>query len=480
MPILEKYRHYFDIDPDYFPAVNEAVINSKPEMWKKFFPHDTFVRLIKNTVSVLDRKQKLSIWVEGAYGTGKSHAVLTLKKLLDASEAETKEYFEKYHLDNDLGNNLQRIKNSGKILTVHRYGSSSIHGDQDLVLAIQESIDHAFVLAGMENKGSDSLKESVIRYLSDPENKKSFGIYVEGSYSDLFGGDTVDDIISKLRSYSDAALHALMEKIFKVARERQIKAFTMSTRDLADWIKETIKINNLKAIVFIWDEFTEYFYNNTRNLTGFQELIEISETDPFYFILVTHVSTGLFSDRDQDFIKLNGRFVNPHCQISLPENIAFQLMGAAMEKNSDPEVLQDWDLTTDDLQDRTRESRKQVKSIARIEDKELKDILPIHPYTALLLKHISSAFDSNQRSMFDFIKNDRGDEIRGFQWFIDNYGPEDENPLLTIDMLWEFFYDKGKDFLAHDIRSILDYYTRGANQRLENDEKRVLKTVLLL
>lgn len=26
MPMLEKYRHYFDIDPDYFPAVNEAVI----------------------------------------------------------------------------------------------------------------------------------------------------------------------------------------------------------------------------------------------------------------------------------------------------------------------------------------------------------------------------------------------------------------------------------------------------------------------
>lgn len=63
MPILEKYRHYFDIDPDYFPAVNEAVINSKPEMWKKFFPHDTFVRLVKNTVSVLDRKQMLKITV---------------------------------------------------------------------------------------------------------------------------------------------------------------------------------------------------------------------------------------------------------------------------------------------------------------------------------------------------------------------------------------------------------------------------------
>ena len=480
MPILEKYRHYFDIDPDYFPAVNEALINSKPDLWKKFFPHDTFIKLIKNTVSVLDRKQKLSVWVEGAYGTGKSHAVLTLKKLLDASYEDTKEYFEKYNLDNDLCNNLQRIKNEGKILTVHRYGSSSIHGDQDLVLAIQESIEHAFTLAGIENKGSDSLKDSVIRYLSDPENKQSFGIYVKGSYADLFGGDDVDQIIEKLNTYTDLALHTLMEKIFKVAKERQIKAFTMSCTDLANWIKEIIKANDLKAIVFIWDEFTEYFYNNTRNLTGFQELIEISETDPFYFILVTHVSTGLFSDRDQDFIKLNGRFVNPHSLISLPENIAFQLMGAAMEKNDDAEVAEDWEMTSDDLQDRTRESRKLVKSIARIEDKDLKDILPIHPYTALLLKHISSAFDSNQRSMFDFIKNDRGDEIKGFQWFIDNYGPEDENPLLTIDMLWEFFYDKGKDFLAHDIRSVLDYYTRSANQKLDNDEKRVLKTVLLL
>ena len=25
MPMLEKYRHYFDIDPDYFPAVNETI-----------------------------------------------------------------------------------------------------------------------------------------------------------------------------------------------------------------------------------------------------------------------------------------------------------------------------------------------------------------------------------------------------------------------------------------------------------------------
>ena len=477
---MENYRHYFDIDPDYFPAVNETVINSNPDMWKKFFPHDTFIKLVKNTVNVLDRKQKLSIWVEGAYGTGKSHAVLTLKKLLDADESDVQEYFDKYGMDKDLCNNFLRIKNSGRVLTVHRYGSSNIHGDNDLVLAIQESIEKAFAAAGIENKGKDSLKEAVIRYLTDTENKLSFNVYVKGSYADLFGGDDVDAIVEKLRTYEDAALHALMDKIFKVARERQIRAFSMTANDLADWIKEVIEVNDLKAIVFIWDEFTEYFYNNSRNLTGFQELCELSETEPFYFILVTHVSSGLFHEGDKDFIKLNGRFVNPHSLISLPENIAFQLMGAAMEKNKDKVVQDDWADVTDELSDRTKESRKIVMGIASIKEKEMLDILPIHPYTALLLKHISSAFDSNQRSMFDFIKNDRGDEIKGFQWFIDNYGPEDDNPLLTIDMLWEFFYDKGRDLLAHDIRTVLDYFTRSQNQKLDADEKRILKTVLLL
>lgn len=480
MPMLEKYRHYFDIDPDYFPAVNEAVITNNPDMWKKFFPHETFIKLIKNTVDVLERKQKLCLWVEGAYGTGKSHAVLTLKKLLDADAADTREYFNRYNMDNDLCNRFQSVKNSGRILTVHRYGSATIRGDHNLVFAVQESVEKALADAGIENKGGNALCDATIAWLSDADNKRYFNGLITGTYSDLFGGDDIEAVLGKLSSFSGDALAKVMDNIFRVADERQIKALSLSVSGLCKWIREVIKANGLKAIVFIWDEFTEYFYNNARNLTGFQELCEISETDPFYFILVTHVTQGLFHERDQDFIKLNGRFVSPHSLISLPENIAFQLMGAAMEKNNDPAVVEDWELAIDDLEDRTKESRKLVKSIARISDEEMKGILPIHPYAALLLKHISSAFDSNQRSMFDFIKNDRGDEIKGFQWFIDNFGPEDDNPLLTVDMLWEFFYDKGKEYLAHDIRSILDYYNRAGNQRLDSDQKRVLKTVLLL
>ena len=166
MSMLETYRDYFDIDPDYLSAVNEAVINSNPEMWKKFFPHETFVKLLKNTIDVLNRKQKLSVWVEGPYGTGKSHAVLTLKKLLECSEEDTYAYFKRYNLSHDICNSLMNIKDDGKILTVHRYGSSGIHGDNDLVLAIQESIEKSNYVSMLKRLLNSMVSKTKLRTLS--------------------------------------------------------------------------------------------------------------------------------------------------------------------------------------------------------------------------------------------------------------------------------------------------------------------------
>ena len=475
-----KYKDYFDIDPDYFPAVNPDVIKSNPELWKKFYPHETFIKLIKDIVSVLNRQQKQNIWVEGAYGTGKSHAVLTLKHLLDSTEQETKEYFETFNLDQDLLKKFLCVKSEGKIITVHRYASSSIKGDNDLFIAIQESIEQALRDAGIDNAAHGAMKDAVVKYLSDEYNKQYFNGLVTGPYASLFGGSDADKIIKDLQEYTEDALRELMRKIFKVANERQIRAFTLDDKGLCEWIRETIRQNKLNAIVFIWDEFTEYFQNNMTALTGFQTMLELSETEHFCFIPVTHKSEALFSAQDTMKNKILGRFVRPRCVIELPENMAFQLMGAAMQKNSDPVIYQEWtEEILPDLCDRTVNSRVIVGKQTKLNDEQMRGILPIHPYAASLLKHISTSFDSNQRSMFDFIKNDRGDDTHAFQWFIKNCGPLDDNPLLTIDMLWNFFYDMGKESLALSIRQILDNYPRLSRANLLEDEKRVLKAVLL-
>ena len=63
-----SYRDYFNIDPEYFPQVDKKIIDTQPDLWKKFYPHPSFVDILKATVDVLKRKKKLSVWVDGAYG----------------------------------------------------------------------------------------------------------------------------------------------------------------------------------------------------------------------------------------------------------------------------------------------------------------------------------------------------------------------------------------------------------------------------
>lgn len=472
-----SYREYFNIDPEYFPQVDKRLIEEQPNLWKKFWPHPSFIQLLQVTVDVLERKKKLAMWVDGAYGTGKSHAVLTLKKLIEASDEETTAYFKKYGLDSYLCKKLLTQKNEGKILVCHRYGSSDIQSDTDLVIAIQEGIEKALSEAGTENTANISLKNSLIRFFENEENRQSFDIYARGTYKTALGGDTSDDVLKKLREYEEEALRSLINKIFKVPAVRN--GFSMNTGELCDWIREVIKKNSLKELVFIWDEFSEYFENNIHHLTGFQQIADLAGSTPFCLLIVTHKAEGYFSDEDPDKKKILDRFVTP-IHISLPENIAFELMNQAMKKTDDEDKAAEWDKKRASLSKRTMQSRAAVRKAIDLTDEDLTNVLPIHPYAALLLQHISIYYTSTARSMFNFIKNDEGEQVHAFQWFIDNYDFKSLNPFLSADMLWNFFYETGSQKLAGGVKEVLSCYTPKLEKELLEDEKRVLKAILLL
>lgn len=164
-------------------------------------------------------------------------------------------------------------------------------------------------------------------------------------------------------------------------------------------------------------------------------------------------------------------------EITLPDNIAFELIGHAFSVK--PAAKANWKQMTEDLNSSVTNARKAVIKAANINDQNvMRDILPIHPIAALVLKNIASAFQSNQRSMFDFIKTPKDMDVNAFQWFIQNTSPLSDRPFLTVDMLWDFFYEKGKDYLSSDIRLILDTFQQQA--QLKDKEKIVLKTVLIM
>ena len=483
------YRDYFNIDPKYYAAVTADLIESGMVSWKSFYPHETFVKLLEKTHTVLSGKDPRSLWVEGAYGTGKSHAALTVKSLLDATDEEVKDYFDDYGLSKDLCQKIIADKNDGLLITIHRIGSGSIRSDQDLILAVQDSIMAALEKNGITNRGEASLRDAALKWLEKKANRDYFNTLIaEDQYAWTFGGNDVEAVIERLQNGTPAQIAKTMRDVITVAEDNGITALRLDIQGMADWIKNIISENQIKAILFVWDEFTEFFQNNPNSLTGFQTLAEISLSHPFYFMIVSHESRSLFLNAETAK-KILDRFVPP-VKIELPENMAFRLMAQAMKTTQDAILKSEWEEykgeLTDDLASVCSYITSSMKSTSTLGQKtvlseqELQAIVPIHPYAALLLKHLSVAFSSNQRSMFDFIISNDMTDAKAFKWFINNYGPLDRPNLLTIDMLWDFFYGKGQNGLNDDVRVILDSYSLLRSDKMTPDEQRVLKTILLL
>lgn len=485
--MANNYKVYFDIDEQYFPIINESSIRhmeaTDPDMWTRTFPHKSFVKMLREFEKILDRQNKRSLWIEGVYGSGKSRCAYALSHILGDSAEKVEEYWGKYDALRKEKLLLQKYlghKQNKRIMVVRRYSSSEIHGDRNLIMAIQHSVRQGLHDGGYEYLGAATLRESAISWLSDEDNAAYFDSILKKHSAAIFGStETVASLLSTLKKTEDAALlGATMDGIFRIAEEKNILALNISVDDLCDWLRDVVQQNDIQ-LVFLWDEFTEFFVNN-KSLTAFQKIVELCNEIPFYFIIVTHYQPLELQEKKGTSTskKLRDRFAL--CPIELPESVAFDLIGAALRVR--PEAAEDWKKISGLLNERLNASRRAVMKAANIENEEsLRQIFPIHPYAAFVLKNIATAYRSNQRSMFDFIKTpyETDEDLHAFRWYAAQNGPHSDFPFLTVDLLWDYFYEHGSQYLSTGIREILARYD-SRKHMLNADEQAVLKTILIL
>lgn len=474
-----KYREYFDIDERYFPCIDDAAIDAGAP-WENTYPHKSFIDMLTEMERALARQNNgRTLWIEGAYGTGKSQCALALRRILEVPADEVRAYWNKYEplkQKNDLCEKLIGHKAKG-IVVAHRYAAGGIMSVRDLFFAIQESVKAALIRQKISYLGENTLKESIIVWLDDADHKLMFDSLLQNpdkEWKGLFSQSTADEVLNALRKYGE--VKSLVGNIFRLADKEGITALSIDSDRLIAWLTDIIDQNNTR-IIFIWDEFSDYFGNNRESLSEFQKVAALVQNKPFYFIVVTHEPQQIYvADNDRgNQSKVSDRFIS--VKIDLPDNIAFNLIGHAF--NVKPAARPDWDILADDLNNQVKTSRDKVMEMTNIQDPQvMKDIMPLHPMAALLLKNIASSFKSNQRSLFDFIKSSNVEDVKAFQWFIEHTGPLDDHPLLTVDMLWNFFYEKGRDNLTPDIRLILDTFPQQHN--LRDDEQSVLKAILIM
>lgn len=473
MLIEKKYCDYFDVDERYFPCVDESAINNGAD-WTDTYPHETFIELLRALERMLGGNTNRSIWIHGAYGTGKSKCALTVRRILELPEKEVRAYWDTYEPLKKNAALLEKLlghKERG-IVTAYRYASGNINTPEQLFLAVQESIKKALETQNVTYKGEASLKESVIDWLQDEAHAALINTLLKRpEWESTFSQSSAEEIVNSLRKSSDVT--ALMNHLFKLAAKEGITALSLTSDHLKDWILDIIKRNNTK-IVLIWDEFSDFFRQNKNSLSEFQKLVSICQEAPFYFIVVTHPITSL-NNNDDSWKIVQQRF--DKVEITLPPNIAFELIGHAFKPKQAASA--EWQAMTAELENYVDSARKNIMKAANVSSNvTMRNMLPIHPLAALVLKNIATAYQANQRSMFDFIKTPKDLDTKAFQWFIQNHGPESDRPFLAVDMLWNFFYEVGRDYLSADVKLILDTYPQ--QSALMEKDQIVLKTVLIM
>lgn len=477
------YSQYIKVNKDFDPVFKWDA-NNKEDLFMDFYPHQTFIEMIKKVAESFEH-QKKSVWVSGSYGTGKSYASFTLEKLLEIDENKLNAYFDKYKnlIDNNIIAKIKLLRNKN-VIVVTRTGTSNINSDSALCYGIQESV--AKVLKNKGIRYQSSLKELIInKFESDVYFANLLDEYIENEYKNVFGGDKVSDLIDKLKNNEEKSCEIIIANILKVADEKGLRVININVESLKDWLKKIIEENNI-SILFIWDEFTEYITNNSTRLTGFQRIGELITAFNFALMVITHKAPTQIISGDADAAKKVSDRFNTDCIIKLPEEQGIKLMASAINISSDEKDQKEWAIYSESLSNRVKNLCLELQQQVKITEEEYRTVLPLHPYATLVLRVISEKFGSNQRSMFDFMKASTDKENKkGFIWFIENFGPQDkDNPFLTVDMLWDYFYTNGKDKLDTDSLNILSYYDsinpNDANDKIDKYQRRILKTILLL
>jgi len=467
---MAHYKDYFGIRPDYAPCMTLADINKTPETWLGFYPHDSFVEILRELLKSLGGGNK-TLWITGAYGTGKSHTSLVLQKLFTDNEARVLEWLDlrEAQIPDPVRKGLLERRDE-KTLVVYDVNADGVDAKNQFLMRLQRCITKALERAGHTIPLKGKLDEVIERIRQDDTYFFAKRDEMQPRLSHLNAGiKTADALEKKLRDVNQEA--GLISDAMRVLQARHIY-LDMSAEDFLTWVDAILQANGLSKLVYIWDEFSSFVNRNRAELKTLEQLAEAAQQGHFYFVPVTHTDISAYvAEGSESAKKANNRFT--FRRIDLPNETALKLAASAFVYR--PEKATEWTQERDVLWHSVNGVAEtyMVANKAGIEAADFRGILPLHPMAAFLLKYLSVAIGANQRSMFEFLN---GDEFRAF---IETGGLDVAgHQFLTVDHLWGYFVERddlGTSEVVQEARA--EYARREAE--LQPDERRVFKAVLL-
>lgn len=483
-----KYKEIISVRPNFDDTFN--IVQEKPGAWKSFITNSQFEMNLKKIFHALlatksnlnDRK---SIWIQGTYGTGKSHSTSVIKHLLSDEKNEIED-FKKSLADIQLRTMIDDFRNSHKAFPVVLRGRYTIANVTDMSYEIQKQTREALAKAGIHISVSTDF-EKAIEILDNP--------YMESFWDMLLKDDL--KIYCKDKEDIRKSLLAFDKEILGIIdnRYKAINGGGFGTSSITKWLKdvqhELSKLNVADHLIIIWDEFTSLLSTQESRgiLNTAQDIAEIAKEfdddnnlEQIYLIVVTHKNieqTDAYRSRADEEQKLAlARFVT--CSYEMQPNTTYHILSSTLNR-IDEDMLKELikeritsDVAVSSVVDRIAENTQ--GNYDEVKNKIL-SLYPFHPYTAYLSTFVSRQLGDAERSVFNFLN----DNEVGFKHFINN--KIGSVKFMGSSYIWDFFLKINNTNIASGkLGEVINKYTMHLESVKKQGEKfvDVFKTVLLL
>lgn len=415
--------------------------------WTNFIPNEQFNGILQKVIGSVSNKvvdEHRSFWLEGTYGTGKSHAAAVIKHLLCDPIEEIDTYIkDEYGADkySIIRESLYALRKQTRLFPVAMNSTCSISTGEDLPLQIQLHVCQALADAKI-----------------DISVKTDFDNYIAHIEQNPLIWDTIIDSDSELKSYAPDRKKLIKElknrdasssilSLAKKAMRNSKLHVILEQENLSKWFfevqDELAKKTDYKGIFLIWDEFTDVMDLEVGPtvLGGLQELTEttMQTKNNSYIFLIAHPS-ALDKLKAEKRTRTTGRYHYMH--YNMEPVSAFKIMSRKFvhEQDCSNPAYALYHEMTDKYFAQMREVYEKYASSSNNPTETLNDLkllFPVHPATANMATYYAREVGSSSRSVFEFLGDNP--DIREF---LDSEEAFAHGHMITADFLWDFVQEE--------------------------------------
>lgn len=412
-----------------------VIADEKDGEWTSFIPNEQFntvLRTVLKSVRGNDIDNHKSFWINGTYGTGKSHAVAVISHLLCDSVDDIRDWVDYEYGDEkftSIRQAIYKLREEKRLLTVKVYGLSAMTHTSDLALVLQKA-----VTSTLEAKGIDVCVptdfESYIEQIKKEPEIWEHRIEANTRLSSIV--TTTEQLINKLADGDLGTFHRVTDTLRAAGLDVR-----MSNDNLKQWLIEVqnklAELGEYSGLLIIWDEFTDVM-KDPIGLPVLKELQDVaerfmSEENDSYMFLISHPSA--FNGVDSEQLKqTDGRY--HRLKYNMEPVSAFKIMSRKfdiVDKERHSKMSQSFYSVNSYLLDVFTATSNDTLSTKE----DLLNLFPLHPGTANLATHYATVVGSSSRSVFEFLG--QNDAIRTF---LDDEDVFFDGGTITADYLWDY------------------------------------------